>query len=36
MRYRLIIDGNSVYEIEEMDSEHEDETDKEKQDEEGG
>jgi hypothetical protein len=36
MRYRLIIDGNSVYEIEEMDSEQDDETDKEKQDEEGG
>lgn len=36
MRYRLIIDGNSVYEIEEMDSEQDDETNKEKQDEEGG
>ena len=36
MRYRLIIDGNSVYEIEEMDSEQDDENDKEKQDEEGG
>ena len=36
MRYRLLIDGNSVYEIEEMDSEQDDETDKEKQDEEGG
>ena len=36
MRYRLIIDGNSDYEIEEMDSEQDDETDKEKQDEEGG
>ena len=36
MRYRLIIDGNCVYEIEEMDSEQDDETDKEKQDEEGG
>lgn len=36
MRYRLIIDGNSVYEIEEMDSEQDVETDKEKQDEEGG
>ena len=36
MRYRLIIDGNSVYEIEEMDSEQDNETDKEKQDEEGG
>jgi hypothetical protein len=36
MRYRLIIDGNSVYEIEEIDSEQDDETDKEKQDEEGG
>ena len=36
MRYRLIIDGNSVYEIEEMDSEQDDETYKEKQDEEGG
>ena len=35
MRYRLIIDGNSVYEIEEIDSEQDDETDKEKQDEEG-
>ena len=36
MRYRLIIDGNSVYEIEEMDSKQDVETDKEKQDEEGG
>lgn len=36
MRYRLIIDGNSVYEIEEMDSEQDDEIDKENQDEEGG
>ena len=36
MRYRLIIDGNSVYEIEEMDSEQDVETDKEKHDEHGG
>ena len=38
MNYRLIIDGNSVYEIEEMDPEQDNETDKEykKEDEEGG